>query len=114
MTLPQLVPVDAEAVTVTATSPVKHLCPFKNEADEGQVTIIWTCRESTIELHSLAAYLDGFANAYVSHEVLVADIFHELSELHDITVRSVTARFTTAGIDVEISHGSVHVDPVGA
>lgn len=114
MTLPQAVNVDAESATVTATSPVKHLCPFKKETDEGNVTITWVCHTSTIELHSLAAYLDGFAEAYVSHETLVADIFEELSELDGITICSVTARFTTAGIDVEVRRGPVHVDAVGA
>jgi NADPH-dependent 7-cyano-7-deazaguanine reductase QueF len=99
----ELVPTDAP-VTIVATAPVHHLCPFVNEADHGRVTAVWTCNGSTVELHSLAAYLDGFTERSISHEDLVDEVFERLGEAApDITVASVTARFTTAGITVEIS-----------
>lgn len=101
---PKLVPADA-AATVTATSQIRHLCRFKNEVDDGTVTVVWTCDGATIELHSLAEYFASFAEVLTSHEELVARIGEDLDALgDDIIVRSVTVRFTTAGIDVEATH----------
>lgn len=116
MTLPTLVRADTnDAVTVTARAQIKHLCPFKDEVDTGTATITWTCAGWTIELHSLAEYLASFANQAISHECLAASITADLQALGDlIAVQSVTARFTTAGIDVEVRRGPVHVDAVGA
>lgn len=112
MNEPGLVPTDA-AVTVTATAPIRHLCPFKDELDQGTVTIVWDCNGHTIELHSLAAYLDGFYAEKISHETLVDEIFYALYGLTPlIEIQSVTARFTTAGIGVEVHRDAVHVHTI--
>lgn len=110
----ELVPA-AAAVTASATALVDHRCPFKDELDEGEVTIVWDCAGGTVELHSLGLYLAGFAFEKISHEDLVGEIFAQFeAAAPQIVVRSVTARFTTAGIDVEVRRGPVHVDAVGA
>jgi len=109
MSRPELVKVGSTA-TVTAQSAIKHLCPFKDEVDIGTIAISWACRGFTIELHSLASYLNSYAENAISHEDLVAMVAADLQTLGDgITVRSVTVRFTTAGIDVEVSR-AVPVD----
>lgn len=120
MNLPELVPV-ASTAAVTISSPIRHLCPFTDEADAGTVTITWTCRGATLELHSLAAWLDSFADQTISHEELPAAVADGLrtaaAESHpafgDIVVTAVTARFTTAGIDVHTAH-AVPDHPIGS
>jgi len=110
----ELVPADSQA-TVTAGGLINHLCPHVDEADHGFITISWRCGTSTIELHSLAAYLEGFADRRISHEDLVEEIFQDLHDAAPaIAVVSVTARFTTAGLGVEVSRGAVPVHTVGA
>lgn len=100
-------------ITMTATAQIKHRCPFVDEVDDGTITITWSTADGTIELHSLAAFLDCYADRTISHEDLVGEVFDCLEALGPhIIVRSVTARFTTAGIDVEVSRGAVHVDAV--
>jgi NADPH-dependent 7-cyano-7-deazaguanine reductase QueF len=112
MSFPELVKVGSTA-TVTAHAPIKHECPFKNEVDTGTITITWKCNGFTFELHSLAEYLACYADQAISHEDLVALIAADLQTVGGgVTIHSVTARFTTAGIDVEISRGAVHVDAV--
>lgn len=109
----ELVPVDSQA-TVTTGGLVNHLCPHVDEADHGFITISWRCGTSTIELHSLAAYLKGFDDRRISHEDLVEEIFQHLRDAAPgIAVVSVAARFTTASLGVEIRRdSSVHVDAV--
>lgn len=110
----ELVPAAAK-VTASATAQVDHLCPFKDETDEGSVTIIWDCAGDTVELHSLSLFLAAFAFEKISHEDLVGEIFARFEALAPrVVIRSVTARFTTAGIDVEVRRGPVHVDAIGA
>lgn len=104
MDLPILVPV-ASTATVTATAPIRHLCPFADEADAGTVTITWMCNGATVELHSLAGFLGSFADTVISHEELTAVITEALRAAGDgITVTGVSVRFTTAGIDVRATH----------
>lgn len=103
MSYPELVAAD-DTVTVTAHAQVKHLCPFKEEIDTGTVTIVWTCNGFTIELHSLADYLTAFTTQPISHEDLTALIAADLQTVgRGITINSVTTRFTTAGLTVEVS-----------
>lgn len=92
----------AYAVTVSAAGPVVHLCPFKDERDDGQVTITWHTEGQTVELHSLAAYLAGFADLKISHETLARRIEDDLTEFcPGITDPSVTVTFQTAGFTVQ-------------
>jgi NADPH-dependent 7-cyano-7-deazaguanine reductase QueF len=94
------VPCDA-ATRVTAAAPVTHLCPHVDEVDEGTVSIAWTTAGATLELHSLAAHLRTYAGQRISHENLTAQVADALT-LPGITDVTVTARFTTAGLAVEV------------
>lgn len=97
----QVVP-SAGTVRVTASQLVQHLCPHVDEVDVGAIEIEWTAAGSTVELHSLAAHLTSYRDARVSHEDLVASIAEAL-DLPGIADVTVTARFTTGGLDVEVS-----------
>jgi NADPH-dependent 7-cyano-7-deazaguanine reductase QueF len=111
--LPNLVGTDFQG-TVALNAPIRHLCPFKDEVDSGTITITWTCAGFTIELHSLASYLAQFSDSAISHEDLVEFIALDMDALgNGIAATSVTARFTTAGLGVEVSRGAVPVHAVG-
>lgn len=106
----------ADAVDVTVTGPLHHLCPYKDEADNGTVTIVWRSESTTFELHSLATFLGYWRSKRISHEELADEIFEQLRHLSAKcapNVRSVTACFTTAGMTVEVSRGAVSVHAVG-
>jgi len=98
-------------VTVTATSPITHLCPHVDEVDEGTVTIEWAIDGNTIELHSLRTYLDRFRSSRISHEEVTDLLRHELSTLPGVRLVSVTSAWTTAGMEVTCSTSPT---PVGA
>lgn len=100
----QVVPC-ASVVDVQAQSHIVHLCPFKNEVDEGEVEVSWTTAGGmTLELHSLAAYLRGFEGTLISHEDLVEKIRYDLSELPVWNV-SVRGMFNTAHMAVVVAAG---------
>lgn len=99
---PVTVPVEAD-VRMTVTSPIRHLCPFVNEVDEGAVTIGWDAEGWTFELHALRAYLNAFADREISHEELTGEIRAELSTHHGINAVTVETHWDTAGMDVNCS-----------
>lgn len=99
---PAVVPEDAPA-RLTASGPLRHLCPHVEEVDDGTVEIGWTCAGSTLELHSLAAYLDGFAAARISHEHLTRAIQEDLAGLYGIAAVTVTTSWSTAGLGVRVT-----------
>lgn len=101
MNAPRAVPCDA-ATRVTIAAPVTHLCPHVDEVDEGTVAVAWTTAGATIELHSLAAHLQTYAGQRISHENLTAQLAEALT-LPGVADVTVTARFTTAGLAVEVS-----------
>lgn len=104
MSLPEVVPCSAD-VLVTATGPLRHMCPFIAEIDEGQVTITWWCAGATFEIHSLAEYLAGWKDAEISHEQVVDRIYHDLATTSPLVVDvTVAARFVTAGLSVEVGN----------
>lgn len=98
-----VVPVDAgTAVLVSVVAPVTHLCPHKDEVDEGEVRVSWyTGGGKTFELHALRAYLGTKDGTEISHEDFVALLETELSEELGSPV-AVSARFTTAGMAVVV------------
>lgn len=85
------------------TAPLVHECPFKQETDEGSVTITWETEGRTFELHSLAAYLKTFAPVRISHEALTRHLKDSLNASTGLTVVSVATRWGTAGLDVACS-----------
>lgn len=99
--LPDLVP-EQSTTRVTTTGPLGHLCPHVDEVDAGAVAISWTCSGQTLELHSLAAYLDSFARERISHEGLTHRVQSELAGLGGITDVVVTSTWRTAGLDVVV------------
>lgn len=94
-----LVPCDV-STPVTITGRLVHECPFKDESDQGEVTITWLPDGHTLELHALREWLDGFARVKVSHEALTAAIEAELDDLPGITDVSVATTWQTAGFRV--------------
>lgn len=92
----------ADPVRVAVTFPVMHLCPFRDEVDEGRVQIAWTVAGSTLELHALAAWLDGFKGDRISHEDVTADIAEHLDGLPGIADVEVSTTWNTAGGSVEV------------
>lgn len=94
-----------EVVRVTATFPLRHRCPFKDEDDCGDVTIVWHGRYATFELHALAAVLATWHDVEVSHEVITEAIHDRLTHAArgaDLHVVSVTTRWATAGGTIEV------------
>ena len=90
-------------LTMAVTSPIVHLCPFKDEIDNGQITVTWQTLNGTIELHSLRAYFDSFAASEISHESLTDTIRRELNRIPSIKALDVTTNWTTAGMEVVCS-----------
>lgn len=101
---PQVVPEEAP-VRVTITSAMRHLCPHVDEVDNGTVTLAWTCAGQTLELHSLAAYLQSFAGERISHEELTRQLQADLATLHGIADVAVTSAWATAGMAVDVVAG---------
>ena len=95
---------------VTATLPITHRCPFRDELDEGTVTVSWaTTHHLTIELHSLAAFLAGFADLEISHEDITVRILDRLQSAAEgrapfsVTDVEVSTRWNTAGAEVVVT-----------
>lgn len=99
----EVVPVDPGG-KVSATGPLTHICPYRDEVDEGAVKVVWdTDNGSTLELHSLAAYFAAFAEVQISHEDLTTRISDELEALDGPRIESVSTTWDTAGFVVTCS-----------
>lgn len=90
-------------VTMTATAPLRHLCPVVDEIDEGTVTVQWSTDGATLELHALATYLGGFADTKISHEDITELIAADLAAFPGVEVSRVVTTWTTAGMSIECS-----------
>jgi NADPH-dependent 7-cyano-7-deazaguanine reductase QueF len=97
------VPCDA-TVTVSATVALTHQCPFRDEVDEGIVTITWTTAGKTLELHALTSWLNGFARTAISHEDLTEEVDERLAALPGIARVYVTSRWTTGRAKVVVTN----------
>lgn len=88
---------------VVVRGPVKKLCPYRNEVDEGTVTVTFSVshRDDCRELHSLAGYLGSFEGASLSHEDFTRQVHADLAAL------SVESTWQTAGLTVTcaVPHG---------
>jgi NADPH-dependent 7-cyano-7-deazaguanine reductase QueF len=100
--LPALVP-DPFTGRVQITGTLVHRCPHVDEVDRGTVRIAWTCTGRTLELHSLAAWLQQFTDEPVSHEELTGRIRDELAALTGITDVEVSSDWRTAGLAVAVT-----------
>ena len=92
-------------VTVTAFGPLRHMCPYKDEIDNGTVTITWRPDGETFELHALAEYLRGYEHSPVSHETITDRIQHDLSMITAVAAVRVETSWQTAGFRVRVEAG---------
>lgn len=97
----RLVP-DESGALVTARGALVHECPHAPEHDVGLVEVTWRCGESTIELHSLVAYLASWEGQAISHEAITTQIRRDLDELDGVEVVGVVTRWQTAGLAVTV------------
>lgn len=86
-------------VNVSAT--FEHRCPFVDEIDKGSISITWDTQGKTIELHSLAAWLDTFKERRISHEDLTQLVREELAT-PGIEVIAVSTTWRTADLGVRV------------
>jgi NADPH-dependent 7-cyano-7-deazaguanine reductase QueF len=97
-----LVVEDTSRSTVRVTGPIRHLCPHRDEVDEGTISVEWNCDGvATYELHALAVYFASFATSTISHEELTQFIADELCA-------QVTTTWNTAGLEVSCSTSPTH------
>lgn len=89
-------------VDMQVTAPLRHLCPFVDEVDDGTVTVRWSTRGGTFELHALAGYFAGWADSTLSHEEITDRILTDLQALR-VEVLEVVTTWTTAGMEVRCS-----------
>lgn len=99
MTEPVVVPC-ASKVKLSITGDLAHLCPHVDEVDNGTVEITWTTDDGTLELHSVRAWLDGFADRVIAHEELTEELQMALDAIPGICDARVTTHWTTAGFAV--------------
>lgn len=95
--LPRRVPVSGKGQMIVKGS-LRHLCPFKDEDDDGVIFLTWDFDGETFELHSLAAYLNSFRMLKITHEELSHRIMRDLSAW-GVDVRT---EFTTAELEVTV------------
>lgn len=96
----------ADEVRMSAEFTARHLCPFREEIDDGTVTVSWvTSHGVTFELHALADAIGAREGEEVSHERWTADLTARLAEV-DVADLAVTSTWTTAGATITV--GSVH------
>lgn len=90
-------------VTMRVNARLIHLCPFKDEVDNGHVVVTWRVNGQTLELHALAQYLNAWAAVTISHEEITDRIRHDLATVDGLTDVSVETFWDTAGMDVTCS-----------
>lgn len=89
----------AQGEIVTVHAELRHLCPFRDEVDQGHITVSWRIDGYTFELHDLAAYFATFHDVTISHEELTGRIAAELGD----SVVNVTTHWQTAGMATCVS-----------
>lgn len=85
---------------VTLIAQLRHLCPFIDEVDDGEIQVTYE-QEPTgplLELHDLRAIFDTYEDTKISHEELTAEVAFRLVG----RAETVTTRWRTADIDVQI------------
>lgn len=97
-------------VTLSATAPLVHRCPFVDEVDNGTVTISWRVDGQTLELHSLRVYLNGFRDSEISHETVTDRIRHDLATIPGVADVTVSTTWDTAGMEVTCSTSPTRAD----
>lgn len=88
---------------MVAAGKFRHLCPFVPEEDHGTVRIEWTTCGGTIELHSLRAHLDTYADVKIGHEALTQALRDTIGALPGIEDVEITTTWDTATMAVTCS-----------
>lgn len=89
---------------VEVCGPLVHQCPFVKETDNGLITITYTPDRSLVELHSLAQYLEQWADVAIPHEEISVVIADDLAEaLGDQTRITVVTEWETAGLRTAVT-----------
>lgn len=96
----------AVSVRVTAAGYLEHECPHVVETDNGTAAISWTTSGATVELHSLARYLDAYEGVPISHESLTHLIAADLAGLAGIADVAVVTKWETSGLEVRVESGA--------
>jgi hypothetical protein len=97
--------VDARpGITCAIQGRISHRCPVADEVDKGRVEIVWETTESTLELHSLRAYLASWADRATTHEDLCAQIADHITGA-GVSLSRVTYFGVTAGLSVIVTGG---------
>jgi len=99
------VPASPGVVCEAVAARFLHMCPVKDEVDNGALTIGWTTTDVTLELHSLAAYLRSWADAAITHEELCLQIVEDLAWTR-VTNVTVSYTGTTAGLLITATGGN--------
>lgn len=91
-------------VRITVTSPASHLCPFRDEVDDGTVQVSWTTSQGeTLELHTLAQLIRGRAGTEISHEQWTADLVDMINAGAKVADLTVSSQWSTAGMSVSVA-----------
>jgi len=96
----RVVPCRAQNSAMLVSGVVSHLCPFRDERDDGRTSIRWVVQTHTIELHSLRVWLDSLAEKKTSHEQFTAAVRAAVSGLEGIAEVQVVSYWETAGFKV--------------
>jgi len=99
MTIPATVPC-ASKITLSVAGPLIHRCPHVDEVDNGTVELTWSTNGGTLELHSVRAWLDTFADREITHEDLTEELRATLAAMPKIDAVQVTTHWNTAGFTV--------------
>ncbi|GAC1575025.1 MAG: hypothetical protein NVS3B18_08680 [Candidatus Dormibacteria bacterium] len=84
---------------VTVTAPVTKRCPYRDEQDDGTLTLTFEVAEQAPELHKLAEELTAWEGEAVSHEEFTALILRWFADAGCVAARST---WTTAGLAVTV------------
>lgn len=98
-------PTSTEAVTLTVTAPLSHVCPVVHERDYGTVVIAYKPAVALLELHGLADLLRSYADREVTHEALTGELHRVLHETLAPEALTVTTSWTTAGLEYAVTIG---------
>ncbi len=80
---------------VTITADVQHLCPYRDEVDQGIAAITLDVPSGDApELHDMRSRLDGWAVRKISHEAMTREIAAYFRAIRVVTT------WRTAGMEV--------------
>lgn len=85
--------------TVKITAPVEKRCPYKDEQDEGSLTLTFRVFKDAPELHELAENLSTWTDIPISHEDFTDAVVRRWHSEGCVSARST---WRTAGLEVSV------------